>query len=313
MTTRERALAFARSRLVRTAFLAAAFGAAGWAVASRADEVAEALEAVGWAAVVPASLAAVAFVVCTMLAWRVLMVAAGSWLSPMEAARLFFPTQLGKYLPGGVWNVVALAEVGADRGVARRASVSVMVVFWLVSLSTALTLAIASLGVAAFGVTAWWVWFALPPLLLLMHPSVLNSVITAVLARVNRPPLPRALTVRGMSVAWLWSVAGWAFAGVQLWLVVVPLGMPATWQTLVLCVGGYAVAWAAGFLFIIAPAGVGVREAVLAGVLAGHLGPGAVIVAVLLSRVLTTTADVALAVAMSTGGGGHPSSEGDGG
>lgn len=64
--------------------------------------------------------------------------------------------------------------------------------------------------------------------------------------------------------------------------------------TLLLCIGGYAMAWSVGFLVIFVPAGAGVREVILAVVLGGSLAAGEVLVVVILSRLVLTIADVAL-------------------
>jgi len=78
------------------------------------------------------------------------------------------------------------------------------------------------------------------------------------------------------------------------WLVISALGAPTSLESFALAAGGYALAWTIGFLVVVVPAGVGVREAVLALALAGQLGPGSVVVTVLLSRVLLTAADFLL-------------------
>ena len=94
-----------------------------------------------------------------------------------------------------------------------------------------------------------------------------------------------------------WALLAWLLAGLHLWLIVTALGAEPTVATAALAVGAYALAWTVGFLVIVAPAGVGVREAVLGLVLAGQLSDGSVVVAVLASRVLMTVADVALGLA----------------
>jgi len=75
----------------------------------------------------------------------------------------------------------------------------------------------------------------------------------------------------------------------------VGLGAPADAGTLALAVGGYALAWAVGFVVVVAPAGAGARELVLAAFLSRVLDSGSIVVAVLLSRVLFTCLDLGLA------------------
>ena len=60
-------------------------------------------------------------------------------------------------------------------------------------------------------------------------------------------------------------------------------------------IGGMALAWAVGLIFIPAPAGAGVREAVLVATFAPQIGGPEALVVALASRVLLLLADVALA------------------
>ena len=60
--------------------------------------------------------------VATLLGWRALLTDLGSHLHLAPGASLFFVGQLGKYLPGSVWSVLAQAEMGARLGIPRRRS-----------------------------------------------------------------------------------------------------------------------------------------------------------------------------------------------
>ena len=63
---------------------------------------------------------------------------------------------------------------------------------------------------------------------------------------------------------------------------------------LLLATGGYALAWTVGFLFVIAPAGAGVRELALVAALAPVVDRPAALAVALLSRVLMTLGDLVL-------------------
>jgi uncharacterized membrane protein YbhN (UPF0104 family) len=75
----------------------------------------------------------------------------------------------------------------------------------------------------------------------------------------------------------------------------VALGAPLNVRTVALSIGGYCLAWAVGFLVVVAPAGAGAREAALAAALSPVLDGAELVVLVLASRVLLTVADLALA------------------
>jgi uncharacterized membrane protein YbhN (UPF0104 family) len=59
--------------------------------------------------------------------------------------------------------------------------------------------------------------------------------------------------------------------------------------------GIFGLAWVAGLLFVVVPAGAGVREVILVVGLASVLSSGAALAVALLSRVLLTVTDLVLA------------------
>jgi uncharacterized membrane protein YbhN (UPF0104 family) len=61
--------------------------------------------------------------------------------------------------------------------------------------------------------------------------------------------------------------------------------------------GAYALAWVTGFMIMFAPAGLGAREATLSALLAGQIGTPEAITVALLSRLVTTAADLLAAAA----------------
>ncbi|MCM3661047.1 lysylphosphatidylglycerol synthase domain-containing protein [Georgenia satyanarayanai] len=291
-----RILSALRSRWARGIFLLAALGFGVWAVSSQWTDVSAALASLSAGSIVAVLAISLVYVFLTMLSWRAVMTDLGSRLTVADASRVFFVSQVGKYLPGGVWNIVAAAEMGADHLIPRRRSVSVMVVSILVSIVTGLLLAVVAvlLGPSEIRDDYSWVVWTLPLFVVLLSPPVLNRVLGSALALVRRPPLEKPLSLAGIVRSSCWALGGWVLAGIQVWLIGTWLGMEPAVATLALAVGGYALAWIVGFLAIVVPAGVGVREAVLGALLAGQLGAGAVVVTVLLARVILTAADLLL-------------------
>lgn len=285
-----------RSRAVRIGFLVVALLGAAWAIVSQWDSISSALVQLPWYVVVIGVVIAIVYVYITMLSWREVLVDLGSHLSVADAGRLFFISQLGKYVPGGVWNYLAVVEMGADHEIPRRRSLSAMVVSVLISIVTAGLLALP--GIAFTGVfnPEQRVWFLvlIPVVACLLVPRVLNSLISVALRIAKRPQLEQPLTIRGVLRSSAWALVGWLLAGTLVWLLSIHLGMPATFESFLLAAGGYSLSWALGFIVFFMPAGLGVREVVLAVMLAGQLEPGALIVVVLMARVLSTLGDIAL-------------------
>jgi hypothetical protein len=270
---------------------------AAWAGVNRRHEVVEALQRLdpGW--LVVAAVATLANAATAGLAWRRMLTDLGSRLPLPVAARVFFVGQLGKYVPGSVWPMVMQAELASDHGVARRRTAAATVVTMLLSVACGLVVVLGALPFVPDVVPPGlgWAVFLVVPLLVVLHPAVLDRLINTALVRLGRDPLEQRTSLRGTAMATGWALISWAAAGLQVWALSVSLGAPATARTMALATGGYALAWAVGFVVVIAPAGAGAREVALLAVLSTVLDRGAVLVVVLLSRVLFTVADLALA------------------
>jgi len=292
-----RGMSVVQSTAARIAFGVVAVGLAVWAVASRWDQVVDALARMQGRWLVAAAVATVGNLLLTGLAWRAVLTDLGSRLPLRAAARVFFVGQIGKYVPGSLWPVVVQAELGRDHGVARRRSAAATVVLILLSAFSALVVVLAGLpfmpGVAGSGFG--WTLLLVAPLLVVLHPAVLGRVLDRVLALVGRPPLGEWTSLRGTAVAMGWAMGSWACAGLQVFCLAAAMGAPRTWHTLALTTAGYALAWVVGFVVLVAPAGAGAREVALAAMLSPVLDPGAIVVVVLLSRLLFTVADLTLA------------------
>jgi hypothetical protein len=292
-----RGLRASRSRVVRWAFGLGAAGLAIWAVAAEWAAVRAAADRLSLAAVTLALAATVANVLAAGMVWRTALADLGSRIPLPVAARIFFVGQLGKYLPGSVWPLVMQTELGRDHGVPRRRTGTATIVTMMIGLLSAVVLALACAPLAPDGLPRGLAWMALLalPVGLTLHPAVLGRAVDRGLAVLGREPLERRTSLGGTARATGWALVSWAFAGVQVWVLVGALGAPMTVRTLALATGGYALAWTAGFVVVVTPAGAGVREVALGAALIGVLDRGEVVVVVLISRVLYTAVDLAVA------------------
>src|SRR5690242_2668888 len=120
-------------RVVRLVFVLAAVGLGGYALASQWSQVRSGLADLGWAAVAGALVAVLLAALTSMQSWRVLLGAFGSRPPLRGAAQVFFVGQLGKYLPGSVWSVVAQMDLGRAYRIPPRRSASAAALTMLVS------------------------------------------------------------------------------------------------------------------------------------------------------------------------------------
>jgi uncharacterized membrane protein YbhN (UPF0104 family) len=262
------------------------------AIVHRWADFRDSLSDLSWPVLVAAFALGVGNIGTAGIAWWVLLRDLGSHLPLPAALRVFFVSQLGKYLPGSVWPLLAQAELGLDRGVPRRRSVVVGLVTIGTSLAAGLLVACATLPFAAPQAAAsrWWALLALPILLVMLHPRVIHACAQRGLRLLRRPELERPISLPGLAAAMGVQVIGWMLIGMQVALLAIALGAPVG-RVIPLALGGTALAWCAGLLAIPVPAGVGIREATLVAALAPVLPAGAALVVALVSRVLATVGD----------------------
>jgi len=248
------------------------------------------------AAIVAATAAVLAGVFGTFRAWRAVLADLGSPLPQAAGMRVFFLGQLGKYLPGSVWPVLAQMELGRDYEVPERASAAAFVVFVLLILGTGLALAVPSIPLLSHGahspLSAWWALGALVVAVVVATPPVLNRLLALALRLARRQPIPAPLSAAGIGRAAGWAVISWTCYGLHVFVLASALGSGHGAVLLLQSAGAFAAAWCAGFLLIAAPAGAGVREAVLVLLLGAAIGRSQATVIAVLSRLLFLLADL---------------------
>jgi glycosyltransferase 2 family protein len=286
-----------RSPWVRRCFVVAAVLAAVVAVVLEREAVGQALRQVSWSSVALALGLSLLNVFLAALSWRAVSAGLGAPLGVRDASVVYLVGQVGKYLPGGVWNLVASAELGSDRGIERRRTVGTMLVGVLISAVIGGVLVLLTLPGAEGTPLEPYGWLVLtaPLALVAVLPAVLNRVLVTLLRVTRQAPLAERIGAGAVVHSSLWSLASWVAVGLQVLVLAVAVGAEPGMELLRLSVGGYALAWLVGTALFFLPAGVGAREAMLALALAPVLGTGGILVVVLLSRVLLTVGDLGAA------------------
>jgi glycosyltransferase 2 family protein len=308
-TSRSRRLMAYVLRFTRPAVAIVILAIIGYTVASRwtgtpSDPgISDVLRTLAWPSVVLSLAAVFAGTFTSLLAWRAILADEGHALPLIAAARIFLVGQLGKYLPGSVWAVVLQMDLATRENVPRGRAFTSSLVFVGLSLSTALTAGLVGLPVlvSAHHPDLWWLLAALPVLMVASIPPVLTRLVNTVLRLFRKGPLPRPLSWSGVLSACGWLVGTWIFFGLHLWLLANALGAPGL-GGLARCVGGFALAMAAGVVFILAPSGTGVREVVIVAALTPVMSTTEALGIALVSRALFIVAD-AVSAGVAAGSG----------
>ena len=235
----------------------------------------------------------------TVAAWRILLADLGSTLPWPAAAGVFFVGQLGKYLPGSLWVVLAQSDLAARHGVPRRRTAVVGLV--QVGISIVVGLAMGVLAVPALvagGVNRAWLvsLVALPVGAVILHPPILNRVVAVGLRVLRQEPLEHEFSRRAVAGAAVVSALAWLLIGLQLWVLAVGLDAPAG-RALLAAGFGYALAASIGLLIVIVPAGLGARDVAIVLTLSTMMPRSAATAVALVSRFVVLVADLIAAAA----------------
>jgi hypothetical protein len=200
--------------------------------------------------------------------WRQIVLAWGGKLSWPAAARIWFISNLGRYIPGKVWQIGAMGVLAQEAGVSSVAAVGSALVVNVVNIlagflvvavagsrlltgySSTMTIALVAFCVLVFG-SPW----LLPPLMrLAQRVSGRHMPIPAI------PPMAIIFAVAGCSLAW--NLYGIAFHDLTVAILGGAAGRPSYYTAV------FTLSYLAGYLTLFAPGGIGVRESALTALLA---------------------------------------------
>lgn len=285
--------------------VASALALGVYAIARDAEGFWRAIDQIGPGRILVALLLVLLGLLSTAEAWRWSVAAVAGTLGRATAWRVFFVTQLGKYLPGSVWTVVGQVDAAARHGLSRSRMAVGALLYIAVHVLTGSLLAAALLPwQASTAVTDFrWALLAVPLSIVALLPPVLTRVIDLGLRLIRREPLPRRLTTRDLARPAGWMLPMWAAfggAGTVLSAPFTDLGL----VPLTLAVtGAFALGWVAGLLIVPAPAGLGVRDAVLVLTLSPLLGLTAATSVAITLRVVHTGGDLLVGLVSLARGG----------
>lgn len=218
----------------------------------------------------------------------------------LTALRIFFTANLGRYIPGKLWQIAGLAFLARREGVPAGTAAGAAFLGQLFSLGGA--------TVVGLGVLLQWEedalnggWMAvavLAVLILATFPRVLRPLLRALLQKVKAGSPGPLWPDQAFGVRWLVLYAiSWLFQGAAFKLLMASFGVEMGW------VQGLAVfpaAYLLGYIAFFAPAGLGVREGSLIFFLTPVAGPLAAVLAVL-ARLWTTVVELVPALVLAGG------------
>jgi uncharacterized membrane protein YbhN (UPF0104 family) len=222
--------------------------------------------------------------------WRAALLAFGERITLVRALAWYFAGELGKYLPGGVWQVVGRGELAVRGGVRRSVGyASTLISMFVMCISAAVVCGVLAPFLAADGNGFGWelaLLLLVPIGILAVHPRVFGLVLELgnrlSRGRLKLEPPPWSDMLRLIVV----GTPTWLLIGAASVAVTDALGYD---QSPARIAFAAVTAWIVGFLAIPVPAGAGIRELVFVAVSGLELGPATAVAAV--ARVLLLLTD----------------------
>ena len=175
---------------------------------------------------------------------------------------------LARYVPGSVLYVLGRVLLSERAGVPRRITIASIVYEQALQATSAIC-------VASYFVIShpdlqgqplrWAVLLLIPALIVLLHPRVFGPLANRALRAFGREPLPEVMSLRGVISVLAFYALNWGVVAVGLYCVARSVSTISTSDILVVG-AAQAIGYVAALATLIAPAGLGVRDAAFAWV-----------------------------------------------
>jgi uncharacterized membrane protein YbhN (UPF0104 family) len=215
----------------------------------------------------------------------------GPRLGIAESVRLFMIANVGRYVPGKVWQIAGLAALARGRGVSATVATGAAILGQGIALVAA---TIVGLGAVLAGPPELAEWgrvaagFGVAAVAVGLFPPVFRTV-SALWFRLASAVPPEELRSRHALVWLVLYGLNWVLYALAFWVLARSVGVTAP---PVPVASAFAAAWVLGWIMIFAPAGIGVREGFMVALLTPHMGPGPAGALAVLSRVWATAVEL---------------------
>jgi glycosyltransferase 2 family protein len=215
---------------------------------------------------IPAFVVLPVFFALNAVGWDLILRFLGCKLGFGRAQVAWGQPLLARYVPGSVLYVLGRVLLSERAGVPRRITIASIVYEQALQATSAIC-------VAAYFVIShpdlqgqplrWAVLLLIPLLIGLLHPRVFGPLANRVLRAFGREPLPEVMSLRGVIAVLAFYALNWGVVAVGLYCVARSVSTISTSDILVVG-AAQAIGYVAALATLIAPAGLGVRDAAFA-------------------------------------------------
>jgi uncharacterized membrane protein YbhN (UPF0104 family) len=244
-----------------------------------------------WGYLISSVIAGVVVLFVLSSVWLKIIAGFGHKLSMAKAFRIFYLSNLGRYVPGKVWQLLGILYLTKKEGIPPEQAGASFIFSQMIGIPASLLVFVLAAQIepgllvdqvailgdkSAYLMTAAMVAVSL---IMVLWPQKVIAIGNAALRKLKRPQAVFALDKKVALTIFLSYSVSWIMYGTAFWLFTRAVTDGAG-CSLVAAVGAYIAAYQIGYLAMFAPGGFGPRELLLGVMLAPFLGPIAPAIAI---------------------------------
>jgi uncharacterized membrane protein YbhN (UPF0104 family) len=264
-----------------------------------------------WSQVKDASftLRAVPFILSTLIFAFSYFIQIGAWylitlklkiaLSPHDTLKIWFYSQLGKYLPGKIWLFLSRFHFYESKGQSKKV-ISIALYLEVITMIVAAGLIFLAALIlfkemksVYSGKTFWWILLPFISAFVCLHPRILEKIINWILAQFKRDPVSLSISYLDILFILFVCIVSWVIGGIGFYLFVDSV-YPVAPSYILFLTGALAISSTLGLMAVFAPSGLGVREGALVYLLSYMMPGGVAVIISILTRIWITLIEIGL-------------------
>ncbi len=225
--------------------------------------------------------------------WQEIMRELGAPITFSQSAWMIATTQIGKYVPGKIWYMLGRVYVGTKEKIdGKSLAVSMVLETCLLLISSSIIFLVSTVISGSYSII--YVSICIPLTILaivVLHPRVLTWVTNSILKLFKKHKIEITISYLQIIKISIYFFGLWIAQIVGCYLLIKAI-YPISIAHIFTISAAYTLAWIVGFVVVIVPGGLGVREGVMSLLLSPILPPPLAIAISFITRVWITVFEV---------------------
>lgn len=224
--------------------------------------------------------------------WKDILRNMGAEISLLNSMRIIGFSMLGRYIPGKLWFTLGRAYLAENIGIPKMKSFTAVVIeTYYIVLTSLIFLAVLVIRIPDINIM--YVWGAISAIVVvmpLMIPAVFFRIINYILKLMKKKIIEYKFAPMFIIKTIALYIVMWIFFGLQFYFLMASFYEGAWDFSAAICV--YPAGWGIGFLALVLPAGLGLREGAIYFFLSRFMPENIAVIGSLASRIQMTLSEI---------------------